>query len=437
MTGPPRRRANLGHAARVAALSTLVVASAYVVVSVVFDVVDSHHLVAEVDARLTDRLLDVARTGEVRAASRPANDHDVEAAPVLVWRVTPAGHAVSLSDGAPKLPVTAWSRAGTPTTATIGSATFRFAARRVGSIWLVSAQSLSETVHVERVLIAAEAIAGPAALVVFFLGAMVIGVQASRPVEEARRRQLEFTADASHELRTPLSVIEAEVSLALGTRRHADDYRATLERVGGESQRLRRIIEDLLWLARFDSEPAPPRAEVVDLRHTAAVCAERFGAVARARRISLTVDGAPNPAPCLDMPPDWADRLAGVLVDNACRHAGAGGTVTIHTAVHGARVVLAVDGSGPGIPPEERPLLFDRFHRATDEGSGTGLGLAIADSIVRSTGGRWKVDDSVLGGARMEVSWHRSHQRDAEPNASAPPAPDPPEVPADSSAMSR
>ena len=72
------------------------------------------------------------------------------------------------------------------------------------------------------------------------------------------------------------------------------------------------------------------------------------------------------------------------------------------------RVSLAVEDSGPGIALEERERLFDRFHRATDEGNGSGLGLAIADSVVRATGGEWRVDDAELGGARMEVRWHRS-----------------------------
>ena len=112
--------------------------------------------------------------------------------------------------------------------------------------------------RIESDLLLLEAIAGPVLLVAVFFGTLLIGVKAASPVELARRRQLEFTADASHELRTPLSVIEAEVTLSLTGPRSGDDYRATLERVGRESLRLRDIVEDLLWLARFDSEPPPP-----------------------------------------------------------------------------------------------------------------------------------------------------------------------------------
>jgi signal transduction histidine kinase len=111
-------------------------------------------------------------------------------------------------------------------------------------------------------------------------------------------------------------------------------------------------------------------------------------------------------------------------MDNACRYAGADGQVRIAVRSHGSRVTLTVEDSGPGIPSAERPRLFDRFHRATEDGAGAGLGLAIGDSIVRSTGGRWQIGDSPLGGALMAVSWRHSQphrpsaQRLAASNAS-------------------
>jgi signal transduction histidine kinase len=406
---------NIAHAVRVAVITTALIASAYVMVSVVFDVVDAHRLLVQVDDHLRDRLSDTIRTGDAfRSPSEADDDRDVEAAPILLWHIDATGGTAALTDATPHLPPTAWTRGGEATTARLGSTSFRFLATRVGDSWLVAAQSLTENAHVQDVLLTGEVIAGPVVVLAAFLGALVIGLKASRPVEAARRRQLEFTADASHELRTPLSVIEAEVSLALGAPRPAAQYRDTLERVGGEGQRLRRIIEDLLWLARFDSEPATPSNAVVDLAAIADSCADRFGAVADARAITLSVEHRGDADACLTGPPDWIDRLTGVLVDNACRYAGSGGRVHIVVGASGNRVSLSVEDSGPGIPAEERPRLFDRFHRITDDGSGTGLGLAIADSIVRSTGGRWRVGDSPLGGAHMEVSWHRAYSRTGE-----------------------
>ncbi len=96
--------------------------------------------------------------------------------------------------------------------------------------------------------------------------------------------------------------------------------------------------------------------------------------------------------------PDSVDRLISVLLDNACRYAGTGGSVELGVTVQGGRVVLTVDDSGPGIPEAHRDLIFDRFHRADDSPGGTGLGLAIADAVVRNSGGTWSVGTSPLGG---------------------------------------
>jgi len=203
----------------------------------------------------------------------------------------------------------------------------------------------------------------------------------------------------------------------------------------------------MLWLARFDSRPPPPGAEPVDLSTLAQACADRFRAVGPA--VSAET---PDGAVLISAPPEWIDRLAGVLFDNACRHAGPDGKVRIEVRAQGSRASLTVEDSGPGIPEPERPYLFDRFRHITPDttpqntdpqnnashndtshndtghndtghndtghnkgaGSsashgGAGLGLAIGDSIVRSTGGRWHVGDSPLGGALFSVSWRHSH----------------------------
>ena len=107
-------------------------------------------------------------------------------------------------------------------------------------------------------------------------------------------------------------------------------------------------------------------------------------------------------------PPDWLDRLVGILLDNACKYSPQGGSVIVGVAGEGRRVRLTVDDSGPGIPEAERGRVFDRFHRASDAPGGAGLGLAIADAIVRTTAGRWQIGTSPAGGASVSVSWPRS-----------------------------
>ena len=267
-----------------AAIATVIIAIVYLAALAAFNVLDSNRLVGQVDDQLKDTLTDARRGVPFAVAVRPdSDDQDVTSPPILLWRVSPAGGTVAASAGAPLLPAAAWSRSGRPDTARLGSTTFRLKALKAGDGWLVAAQSLAQIEHIQAVLLTAEAVAAPVLLVAVFLGTLVIGLGASRPVEQARRRQLEFTADASHELRTPLSVIEAETGLALSTRRTASQYQHALQRVAGESQRLRGIVDDLLWLARFDSEPANPAVAPVDVLTIAEVCADRFSAVARSR----------------------------------------------------------------------------------------------------------------------------------------------------------
>ncbi len=251
-----------------------------------------------------------------------------------------------------------------------------------------------------------------------------VGRRVAAPIELARIRQLEFTADASHELRTPLSVIEAQTSLALTEPRDPDWYRSAFQRVQGETGRIRRLVEDLLWLARFDSTRNQAQAEHVDVAILAHQAADRFTAIAEAKHVRLTVRTAPVPL-IIHAPPEWLDRLLGVLLDNACKYVPEGGAVEVSVWAEGNRIRLNVDDNGPGIPAEERPRIFDRFHRATDRASGAGLGLAIANSVVRATAGRWVVGDSPTGGASMGVIWPRSLTGSPEPGPVTREAPTP------------
>jgi signal transduction histidine kinase len=270
-------------------------------------------------------------------------------------------------------------------------------------------ESVARIGQVRNQLWIAEAVLGGLLLLVTFVGSLVVGLRASAPIEQVRRRQAEFTADASHELRTPLSVIEAEVDLALARPRDADSYRNTLRRVSSESSRLRSIVDDLLWLARVDATESDDdqATQPVDVAELGGACVERFSALADAASVTLRYHQGGDAPLVVRANPDALDRLISVLLDNACKYAGAGGSVDLSVAHHGGRVVLSIDDSGPGIPEDHRDLVFDRFHRADDRPGGTGLGLAIADAVVRNSGGTWSVGRSPLGGARMEVSWRQ------------------------------
>jgi len=423
-------------AAKVAAVATAAIACVYVIGAVVFNLVLARHMTDQTDARLAARLS--AAQYDPAALSQPVTrrnttrgvdlgDIDADSAPVFLWSADTRGNITEHSPGAPALPAALLAayprRAGFAFTAGLASVgPFRLELARASGGWLIAGQSVAGDAHTRRLLLYGEIVAGPFLLLAMFLGLLVVGLRALAPVEQSRRRQLEFTADASHELRTPLSVIRAEADVALSAPREAAEYRDALTRIQGESQRLRQLVDDMLWLARFDSRPPPPGDEPVDLATLAQACADRFRAVGPA----VSAD-TPEGAVLISAPPEWIDRLAGVLVDNACRHAGPDGQVRIQVRAQGSRVSLTVEDSGPGIPEAERPHLFDRFHRAlhAEEGDpagqhGAGLGLAIGDSIVRSTGGRWHVGDSPLGGALMSVSWrHPQPHRTAAPRLTA------------------
>jgi signal transduction histidine kinase len=413
----PRIRPEIAHAARIALAATMLVGIVYAACVTLLDQFVSGKLVDSVDVRLADRVSDAREAGLLSAAS---GDDDTTAAPVYLWRTTRTG-ASAVGVGAPALPASFRPRAGRALTVHLSGGQFRLYTARADGLTLVAGQSLASVDHLTGLLRNGEALVAPVLLLAMFAGALTVGVQALAPVEQSRRRQLEFTADASHELRTPLSVISAETSIALSAPRKTAEYRAVLSRIESESHRLQKIIQDLLWLARFDATPPQPSYEPLDLATIAAGCADRFRALAATRQFEIeatTGDGAPA---WINAPPEWIDRLAGVLVDNACRYAGADGKVRVSVGKRGNRVSLTVEDSGPGIAAEARSRLFDRFHWSTKQGGSAGLGLAIADSIAASTAGQWRLDDSGLGGALFEVSWRRVVVR--QPHHSAPTSP--------------
>ena len=346
------------HAARVAAVATLIIGIVYIGCVTALNLTVATRLTAQTDAGLRDRLTEASRYG-VSVLPRKDGDDDGDA-PLFLWLVSPRGKVTRLSLDAPPLPAGLRPGTGWPLTKAIGGSLFRLVARRTGSQWIVAGQSLAQNRHTESVLLGSEIAAAPLLLVAMFLGSLTVGLTALGPVEQSRRRQLEFTADASHELRTPLSVISAEADIALATPRSAAEYRGSLTRIQGEGKRLRQIVEDLLWLARFDSQPPPPGDEPLDVATIADTCADRFRPVARARSITIAADTA-TPAPALiSAPPEWIDRLAGVLMDNACRYAGPDGSVRINVdADHrpgqpvrrGQRAGHCGEGAGAAVRP--------------------------------------------------------------------------------------
>jgi signal transduction histidine kinase len=406
---------------RVAALATTVVAILYLVAALAVLVISRNTLVANVDARLDSRLAAIVAEPDAitEAFGGGAVDLDNDGdsrrfeAPLVVWVRGPGGASYQ-SDPTADLPSNLTQTTG-PATTTIGGTEMRLVggpmATAGGEAWVTIAQSLGDVAGATNVIVLAELLTAPLLLLVVFFGALLVGRRVAGPIEQARVAQLAFTADASHELRTPLTVIEAEASLALQTERSPEEYRGTLGRIQDETLHLRSLVDDLLWLARFDAAPSKPAAEPVDVGALATTTADRFRPICDQLGTNLSTAVSGTVSPVITAPADWIARLLSVLLDNAVRHSPPGSSVSVLVDGDAARVELVVEDSGPGIPPAQREQIFNRFHRASDVPEGAGLGLAIADAVVSATGGHWEVGDASAGGARMAVWWPRTTDR--------------------------
>ena len=223
------------------------------------------------------------------------------------------------------------------------------------------------------------------------------------PIRESLRRQREFAADASHELRTPLAVVRGNLE---HLQRHPDQTVATLHESVDDARatvdHMTDLVESLLLLARADSGVVELERIPVDLADVAAAALDGLGTLARQREVHLVLDGAPA---TLEGDPVRLRQLVTILADNAIRHSPPGTAVEVAVATSGRQAELTVDDAGPGVRPEDRAHVFERFWRAADAPpGGVGLGLAIAAWIVRRHGGTIAVESSPAEGARFHVT---------------------------------
>jgi two-component system, OmpR family, sensor kinase len=213
-------------------------------------------------------------------------------------------------------------------------------------------------------------------------------------------RQRAFVADASHELRTPLTSILANLELLEAEL--TGEQREMAESALRSSKRMRRLVGDLLLLARADAGREAPRAPV-DLAAVAREAAQEAGALSSDHPLALDLTG---PVTITGVADDL-HRLAGNLVENALIHTAAGTPVTVSVRREGDSAVLEVADRGPGVPADLRERVFERFARGTGDttrAGGSGLGLAIVKAVTDAHGGRVELLDAPGGGARFVVS---------------------------------
>ena len=225
-------------------------------------------------------------------------------------------------------------------------------------------------------------------------------------LESAFDSQKRFMADASHELRTPISVAlsAAQVTQRDQARTIADCDEA-LEVIENQMLRLRRIVDDLLFLSQTDVSSHRLERSEMFLDDAISEASRSAGALARARQQHLVV-GAFTEAKCLG-DQDLLTRAVLILLDNAIKFTPPGGEIALRLERRDEFWVCTVADSGPGIPESAQPQIFERFFRAANGGekhSGAGLGLAIAQSIVESHGGKIRLVESRPGSTIFEIA---------------------------------
>ncbi len=221
-------------------------------------------------------------------------------------------------------------------------------------------------------------------------------------LETAFAQQQQFTADAAHELRTPVSVMLTQTQTALNRERSAPEYRETIEACQRATQRMRRLIESLLELARLDAGQEPMKRLQFDLSRTVQDCVELIRPLADERGVKVQCE-----LPPLECRGD-AERMAQVITNllaNAIQYNKSNGEIRISARLQDGTVILTVSDTGQGIAAVDLPRVFERFYRADQSRSSgqTGLGLAISKSIVEAHGGTIEVSSQMQVGTTFTV----------------------------------
>jgi two-component system OmpR family sensor kinase len=221
-------------------------------------------------------------------------------------------------------------------------------------------------------------------------------------LENAFNEQKQFTADAAHELRTPVAVILTQTQSVLNRERSGTEYRETLEACQRAAQRMKRLIESLLELARFDAGQQPIKDAPLDLAAVATESVELVRPLAAERKVTVT--SHLPPMPCRGD----SDRLGQVvtnLLTNAIQYNREGGRVSITGSSTKGIAQVTIEDTGTGIPPADLPQVFKRFFRGDQSRTGgrNGLGLAISKAIVDAHGGTIEVSSQEGKGSAFTI----------------------------------
>ena len=220
-------------------------------------------------------------------------------------------------------------------------------------------------------------------------------------LDDSFTRLSQFSADLAHELRTPIANMMGEAQVALTRDRTAADYRETIESTVAECERLSRIVDNLLFVARVDAASEPIERKQFDARAAIEKIAAFYQTVADDHHVTISCSGDGQ----IYADPDLFERVVGNLLENALRFTAEHGLISVALSKHNSDFEVTVSDNGCGIPAEHLPRVFDRFYRVESSRSsdGAGLGLALVKSIVELHGGSAVIESSAGHGTTVKM----------------------------------
>ena len=255
-------------------------------------------------------------------------------------------------------------------------------------------------------LIAALAAGAAGGILLVAIGGWFLAWKAIEPIERNIAYVRRFVADAAHELRTPVSVLRSRADVALSRERKPEAYVDALTAVGLEAERMGRIVDDLLTLARVDAGERAIVRQRLYLDDLALDAVSGVRVLAETHGVDLNVrefEEAP-----VDADPALLRQMLVILLDNAVKFTPTGGSVSLSVRPSEGRAIVTVEDSGVGISPAELPRIYDRFYRGDDarrRSDGAGLGLSIAKWIADTHGAQIDLVSTVGQGTRFTVTF--------------------------------
>jgi two-component system sensor histidine kinase CiaH len=255
---------------------------------------------------------------------------------------------------------------------------------------------------------------GLAGILIVFVSSLFLAGRALIPIKKSWERQQNFVADASHELRSPLAVMETNLELVMGNREETIESQSKwLENVQIENRRMTKLVTDLLFLARADSNQQMIERVLFPLNVVVREVIDSFEPLAAKKGIQLDMDLEPEIEFLGDE--DRLKQLTVILLDNAIKYTPQGGKATVSLKQRDSHVELIVSDTGVGIESEHLNKVFDRFYRVDKARSrdicGTGLGLSIAEWIVKEHKGSILVNSTPGAGSTFKVLLPKTQQK--------------------------